>query len=75
VDDETVYLSDVLTGDSREYLLSKRRADREAIAYAVERGPDEALIDASTWPDGYDLDQATDLVRRGLEELSAVSLT
>lgn len=75
VTDETVYLSDALTGDSRARLLAKRRSDREAIAYAVERGPDDDLIDASTWPDGYDLDQASDLVRRGLAELSAVPLT
>ncbi|WFF08360.1 hypothetical protein O7622_07320 [Micromonospora sp. WMMD1076] len=75
VTDETVYLSDVLTGDSRTQLLGKRRSDREAIAYAIEHGPDDDLIDASTWPDGYDLDQATDLVRRGLAELSAVTLT
>lgn len=75
VTDETVYLSDALTGDSRTQILTKRRSDREAIAYAVERGPDDDLIDASTWPDGYDLDQASDLVRRGLAELSAVPLT
>ena len=75
VTDETVYLSDALTGDSRTQLLAKRRSDREAIAYAIEHGPDDDLIDASTWPDGYDLDQATDLVRRGLAELSAVTLT
>lgn len=75
VADETVYLSDVLTGDSRAQLLAKRRSDREALAYATDHGPDDDLIDASTWPDGYDLDQATDLVRRGLAELSAVPLT
>ena len=75
VTDETVYLSDTLTGDSRTQLLAKRRSDREAIAYAVEHGPDDDLIDASTWPDEYDLDQASDLVRRGLAELSAVPLT
>lgn len=75
VKDETIYLSDVLTGNSRAQLLTKRRSDREAIAYATEHGPDDDLIDASTWPDGYDLDQATDLVRRGLSELSAVPLT
>jgi Predicted PP-loop superfamily ATPase len=75
VTDGTVYLCDALTGDSRRQLLAKRRSDREAIAYAVERGPDDDLIDASTWPDGYDLDQASDLVRRGLAELSAVPLT
>jgi hypothetical protein len=74
VTDETIYLSDALTGDSRAQLLTKRRSDREAIAYAIEHGPDEDLIDASTWPDGYDLDQATDLVRRGLAELSTVPL-
>lgn len=75
VPDGTVYLSETLIGASRDQLLVKRRSDREAIAYAVERGPDEDLIDASTWPDGYDLDEATDLVRRGLAELATVPLS
>lgn len=75
VTDETIYLSEALVGDSRAQLLTKRRSDREAIAYAIEHGPDDDLIDASTWPDGYDLDQASDLVRRGLAELSAIPLT
>jgi hypothetical protein len=35
---------------------------------------DDDLIDASTWPPDYDLDAASDLVRRGLAELSAVPL-
>ena len=60
VTDQTIYLSDALTGDRRTKLLAKRRSDREAIAYAIEHGPDENLIDASTWPDGFDLDQATE---------------
>jgi 7-cyano-7-deazaguanine synthase in queuosine biosynthesis len=75
VTDETIYLCNALTGAGRARLLAKRRSDREAIAYAIEHGADEDAIDASTWPDGYDLDRATDLVQRGLTELSAVPLT
>ncbi len=74
VPDGTVYLSQTLAGASRDQLLDKRRSDREAVAYATARGVDDDLIDASTWPDGYDLDQASDLVRRGLGELGAVPL-
>jgi len=75
IPDGSVYLSETLTGVSRDQLLNKRHSDRAAVAYAIERGVDDDLIDASTWADGYDLDEVSDLVRRGLAELAAVPLT
>jgi 7-cyano-7-deazaguanine synthase in queuosine biosynthesis len=75
VDDPTIYLSNELTGDARLELLERRYSDRAAISYATTRGIDDDAIDAGTWPPGADLDEISELARRGLAELGKVSLT
>jgi 7-cyano-7-deazaguanine synthase in queuosine biosynthesis len=75
VDDTTIYLSDELTGDARLELLERRYSDRAAIAYATTRGVDDDVIDAGTWPPDADLDEISELARRGLAELKEVPLT
>lgn len=75
VEDNTVYLSDRLTGAAREELLQRRYSDRAAISYAVVRGIEEESIDEGTWPPDVDLDAITALVQRGLAELEKVDLT
>lgn len=75
VDDPTIYLSNELTGDSRRDLLERRYSDRAAIAYATSRGVDDDAIDAGTWPPTADLDEISELARRGLAELGEVDLT
>lgn len=75
VDDPTIYLSNELTGDARLELLERRYSDRAAISYATTRGIDDDAIDAGTWPPDADLDQISELARRGLAELGKVALT
>ncbi|MGV0700628.1 queuosine biosynthesis protein queC [Mycolicibacter sinensis] len=75
VDDPTIYLSDELTGDARLELLERRYSDRAAISYATTRGIDDDAIDAGTWPPDADLDEISELARRGLAELGKVALT
>lgn len=75
VHDTTSYLSDELTGHARVVLLERRYSDRAAITYAVTRGIDEDTIDAGTWPPDADLDEISNLARRGLLELGEVDLT
>lgn len=74
VPDGTTYVFQELKGSSLSGLLEARRGDIEAVKYAVANGVDADAIDAGTWPPGYDLDQAEDLVRRGLEELALLTL-
>ncbi|KAA1426868.1 queuosine biosynthesis protein queC, partial [Mycolicibacter arupensis] len=40
----------------------------------VAGGVDANAIDAGTWPPGYDLDRAENLVQRGLDELAMLTL-
>lgn len=75
VPDTTIYLSDQLSGDARLELLERRYSDRAAMIYARARGVDDDAIDAGTWPPGADLDEVSDLARRGLAELGEVALT
>lgn len=74
-DDSTIYLSDHLTGTARSELLERRYSDRAAISYATARGIDDDAIDAGTWPPDADLDEISDLAKRGLAELGKVDLT
>lgn len=74
VNDSTSYLSDGLTGNARLELLERRYSDRAAISYATTRGIDDDVIDAGTWPPDADLDEISDLARRGLAELGKVTL-
>jgi len=74
VADATRYLINEITGAQRGHLIDVRRGDIEAVRSAVSAGVDSNAIDAGTWPDGYDLDRAEDLVARGLHELGMVEL-
>ena len=71
----TVYLSNEFTGDARLELLERRYSDRAAISYATTRGIGDDAIDAGTWPPDVDLDEISELARRGLAELGSVDLT
>ena len=75
VNDTTAYLSDELAGEARRELLDRRYSDRAAISYATTRGIDDDAIDAGTWPPDADLDEISELARRGLAELGKVTLT
>lgn len=75
VNDSTIYLSNELSGNARLELLERRYSDRAAISYATTRGIDDGVIDAGTWPPDADLDEISDLARRGLAELGKVVLT
>lgn len=70
--DKTKYLVNEMTGSDRSNLIARRQGDLDAITYATGEPVDGAAIDAQSWPSGYDLDAATDLVQRGLNELAAV---
>jgi hypothetical protein len=72
--DKTRYLVNEMTGPSRDELIRRRQDDIDAVTYATADPVEDELIDAQTWPDGYDLDSATGLVQRGLDELAAVPL-
>lgn len=75
IPDTSIYLSDQLAGDARLELLERRYSDRAAMSYASARGIDDDAIDAGTWPPGADLDEISDLARRGLAEIGEVALT
>lgn len=75
IDDPTIYLSNEFTEDARLELLERRYSDRAAISYATTRGVDDDAIDAGTWPPEADLDEISELARRGLSELGRVDLT
>jgi hypothetical protein len=72
--DKTRYLVNEMTGSSRDELIRRRQDDIDAVTYATADPVEDELIDSQTWPDGYDLDAATDLVQRGLDELAAIPL-
>lgn len=72
--DATRYLINELTGDAQEELISRRQDDIDAVKYATARPLDDNLIDAGTWPSGYDLDRAAAIAQRGLDELAQVPL-
>jgi len=74
VSDDTTYVVDHVAEDQRRQLVEARRGDIEAVKYAVAGGVDSDTIDAGTWPPGYDLDRAEDLVQRGLDELGMLAL-
>jgi 7-cyano-7-deazaguanine synthase in queuosine biosynthesis len=72
--DRTRYLVNEMTGSGLAQLVRRRQDDIDAVRYGTARPVDEDLIDSQTWPDGYDLDAASALVQRGLDELAAVPL-
>lgn len=72
--DKTPYLIDTMTGANRDNLIRVRSDDLDAVRYATAEPVDEALIDAQSWPIGFDLDAATDLVQRGINEIAQVPL-
>ena len=72
--DKTRYLVNELTGANLKELIRRRQDDIDAVTYATADPVEDQLIDAQTWPDGYDLDAAQQLVQRGLDELAAVPL-
>lgn len=72
--DQTKYLVKEMTGTDRDELIRRRRGDLDAVRYATAQPVADSLIDAQSWPDDYDLDAATDLVQRGLDELADVPL-
>jgi hypothetical protein len=74
IPDGTEYLHGTLTGAHLDDLISARRGDIEAVKYAVEAGVDPDAIAPGTWPLAYDLDQAEDLVQRGINELGLLEL-
>ncbi|WP_256974161.1 queuosine biosynthesis protein queC [Rhodococcus sp. NCIMB 12038] len=74
ITDKTAYLCETLTGTSRTVLLDRRASDIDAVRYAISRGVDQDAVDADTWPPDYDLDDAADLVQRGLDEIAQVPL-
>jgi hypothetical protein len=74
VADDTIYVFDNVAEDQRRQLIEARRGDIEAVKYAVAGGVDPDAIDAGTWPPGYDLDRAENLVQRGLDELAMLTL-
>ena len=75
LDDRTPYLvTDLNRRQLNEFLASKAKADVETMRYAVGRHFGMADILALDLPDGYDLDGALDLVRRGFRELALVDL-
>lgn len=75
IEDPTRYLSESLTPNGRKELLQRRYSDRAAIAYAVAHGIDEDAIDSGTWPPMANLDDMSELAKRGLAELARVDLT
>lgn len=74
VPDDTTYVFNNVAEDQRRKLIEARRGDIEAVKYAVAGGVDANAIDAGTWPPGYDLDRAENLVQRGLDELAMLTL-
>jgi hypothetical protein len=72
--DQTRYLVNEMSGSNRDELIRRRQDDLDAVAYATADPVDDGLIDAQTWPDDFDLDAATELVQRGLNEIAAVPL-
>ena len=75
LEDRTTYLVTHLEARERDrFLTSMGRAQVEAMRYAVSRELGPADVLALNLPDGYDLEGALNLVRRGFRELAAVDL-
>jgi hypothetical protein len=74
IPDKTAYVFESAQGQQLQDLISKRRGDIEAVKYAIGASVAPDAIDAGTWPPGYDVDRAEDLVQRGLDELALLDL-
>jgi len=73
--DDTVYLSETLTGEPLMKLRSNRANDVAAVSRAIELGfAEETLIAMGPFPLGYDLDAAMDLCLAGFGEMARVNL-
>jgi len=73
--DDTLYLSDYLTGDALEKLHRNRADDVNAVRYSLSKGIDEIAVMANgPYTDDLDYDAAFEICTRGLEELRAIPL-
>ena len=73
--DETIYLSETLTGASLTKLRSNRTSDIHAVKRALAEGfRDETLLAMGPFPSTFDFDMAVDLCEAGLAELGKVDL-
>lgn len=69
--DETVYLSDYLSGAALDERNRRRTADLASVRTALVRGIDDiSLISQGPYPDTFDIDAAVELCWRGFRELS-----
>lgn len=76
IDDPTPYLATTLTGQSLDMLWQRRAVDVEAVRRRAEIEVDEfVLLETGGYPDDYDLTAATELCRRGFDELRAMVAT
>jgi hypothetical protein len=73
--DETIYLSETLTGAWLAKLRSNRHSDLLAVKRALAEGfRDETLLAMGPFPADFDFDRAVDLCEAGLAELGKVDL-
>ena len=75
IQDGTDYLVTTLNGDRFDEFFDNNIDDFRAMRHAVARGISATDVLALNLPDGYSLDRAADLLKRGLAELAAVELT
>lgn len=76
VDDPTPYDSELLLGSNLAGLIKQRWRDVISLSDVFAYGIDEnAILSATVWPPGTDLDAVLKLVDHGLEELSRVPLS
>lgn len=76
LDDQTSYLIEDLSNSERSEFLnwSTVPADVETLRYAINRDIGPADVLAMDLPEDHDLVRALDLITRGFDELSNISL-
>lgn len=72
LEDRTDYLVNMLEGDDLDDFRKGHSQDFNAVRRAVARGVTDADVLSLTLPDDYPRDKARELMKRGLNELSAV---
>lgn len=73
ITDPTDYLVDRLKGPALKAFYRRRHDDLWAMELAEKRTiTEDDLIASASWPDGYDLGEALDLVHRGRQEIFSV---